>query len=258
MSYRNFQKPPSHQQMNTVDWIKWMRANKVLHTFLPTPDPTCDFCGAPCGKGWPFCPDCRTMSRHLDSLIVGSYSLHRDLESLLGTYKSGGPSTRWQATPLGCLFWAIMYKHRDCILEELGPNPIFTYVPSNDRRRTFDHIFEILNSVENQWVAPPWLKDVVVRDRTHPRPARKQVEPRAYTVNYDLTGRTVLLFDDLWTTGASMASAAAALKSAGAEKVVGVVLGRHLSPNNEWGDAPRIRTEVAARGWNIDECALCS
>jgi predicted amidophosphoribosyltransferase len=257
VTYRLFDKPAESNSMNTGDWIRWMKRNDVLHTFLPAPQPTCGFCGAPCGEGYPTCPDCRSMTAYVDSLVVGSYSLHPDLESLIGTYKSGLRKNRWQAMPLGSLFWAIMYKHADCFAEALGPNPIYTYVPSDDEKRPFDHLYEILNGVEDQWTQPPWLPDLVVRDRSHPRPARKAVAPEAYEVRYDVRGRSVLLFDDLWTSGASMSSAAAALKSVGAEKVVGVVLGRHLNPNNSWGEAPRIRTEVAARGWNLDTCALC-
>jgi hypothetical protein len=46
-----------------------------------------------------------------------------------------------------------------------------------------------------------------------------------------LTGATVLLLDDTWTSGASAQSAAAALKLAGARSVVTVILGRHLNPS---------------------------
>ena len=65
----------------------------------------------------------------------------------------------------------------------------------------------------------------------------------------------MLLIDDTWTTGANAQSAAAALKSAGAERVAAVVIGRHL--NREWHENDR-RLRGITRPFDWDRCALCA
>ncbi len=70
-----------------------------------------------------------------------------------------------------------------------------------------------------------------------------------------LDGRSVLLIDDTWTTGANAQSAAAALKSAGAGRVAAVVIGRHL--NREWHENDR-RLRGITRPFDWSHCALCA
>src|SRR5581483_6383331 len=70
-----------------------------------------------------------------------------------------------------------------------------------------------------------------------------------------LDNASVLLIDDTWTTGASAQSAAATLKSAGAQRVAAVVIGRHL--NREWHENDR-RIRGIARPFEWQACALCA
>jgi hypothetical protein len=70
-----------------------------------------------------------------------------------------------------------------------------------------------------------------------------------------LDGEPVLLIDDMWTTGASAQSAAAALKEAGAGVVAALVVGRHV--NRDWGRNDRhLRALPAPHDWDL--CPLCA
>ena len=64
----------------------------------------------------------------------------------------------------------------------------------------------------------------------------------------------MLLIDDTWTTGANAQAAAAALKAAGAARVAGAVIGRHLNRGWHHNDR-RIRSLPHPFDWS--RCALC-
>jgi predicted amidophosphoribosyltransferase len=73
----------------------------------------------------------------------------------------------------------------------------------------------------------------------------REMRPDSYSVVTDVVNRSVLLVDDTWTSGASLQSAAVALKRAGGTRVVGLVIGRHL-------DVP-----TAPHPFDWDVCAVC-
>jgi orotate phosphoribosyltransferase len=85
------------------------------------------------------------------------------------------------------------------------------------------------------------------------------VNPRAFSAEkYEPTiaieGKSVLLIDDTWTTGANAQSAAAALKAAGAGPIGAVVIGRHV--NREWRHNDRhLKQLVTPFDW--ESCVLC-
>jgi orotate phosphoribosyltransferase len=83
-------------------------------------------------------------------------------------------------------------------------------------------------------------------------PHRFDVE--RYEALADLRWQSVLLIDDTWTTGASAQSAAAALKAAGAGKVVAAVIGRHV--NRDWHENDQRLRALPDFAWS--RCALCA
>jgi predicted amidophosphoribosyltransferase len=255
MAYRQFIEPVLTDN-TTSAWREWMKNQSVLHDYRPTPKGACPKCGQPGSGDYPSCWDCRQMRGYLDGFIPGSYSLESGLESLVATFKDGGPGAQWQSMPLGTILSSIFRKHGSCIARALGPDPIYTWVPSDDRARGFDHLEAIIRGVQGGYENRPWDKDVIARDFDHVRPARKSVQSEAYIVKKDVSGRSVLLFDDLWTTGASMISAAKALKQNGAATVVGVTLGRQFNHKNTFGNAQEILVEIQSRGWMLDDCNL--
>jgi orotate phosphoribosyltransferase len=83
--------------------------------------------------------------------------------------------------------------------------------------------------------------------------AERAVDPGKFNPTADLEGEAVLLIDDTWTTGASVQSAAAALKTAGAGPVGVVVIGRHI--NDDYGANAR-RLKELSRPFEWERCAL--
>ena len=75
----------------------------------------------------------------------------------------------------------------------------------------------------------------------------RKMRPECYEVTVDVRGKSVLLVDDTWTSGSSLQSAAVALKRAGATRVAGLVIGRHL-------DEPR---PAASTRFDWAVCGLC-
>lgn len=56
----------------------------------------------------------------------------------------------------------------------------------------------------------------------------REFDSNRYRVIADLSGKSVLLLDDTWTSGGHAQSAAHTLAGAGAETVALVVIGRHV------------------------------
>ena len=85
-----------------------------------------------------------------------------------------------------------------------------------------------------------WCHPTADRWRRVLQPADPAVLDRSfsearYVADGAAEGKRVLLIDDTWTTGGAMQSAAAALRQAGAQAVAGIVIGRHLHLDFEWG-----------------------
>lgn len=78
-------------------------------------------------------------------------------------------------------------------------------------------------------------------------------EADRYAATMPLDGKSVLLIDDTWTTGASAQSATYALSQAGARKVGMIVVGRHIDP--DFADhATRLRQ--LPRRFDFSRCAV--
>jgi orotate phosphoribosyltransferase len=61
----------------------------------------------------------------------------------------------------------------------------------------------------------------------------RDFDPQRFRAEERLSGESVLLLDDTWTTGSSARSASHVLLEAGASSVALVVIGRHLRPEYE-------------------------
>jgi orotate phosphoribosyltransferase len=72
----------------------------------------------------------------------------------------------------------------------------------------------------------------------------------------DVTAATVLVVDDTWTSGVSMASVGYCLRQAGAAAVVGLPLGRQVG-SNDYGTTRALRDQILEREWTLSTCVLC-
>ena len=76
-----------------------------------------------------------------------------------------------------------------------------------------------------------------------------------FRVTESVQGARVLLFDDTFTRGPTIFSAAAALQDAGAAIVGPLVLGRHIQPT--WPASGALLAWLAERPWDVARCCRC-
>jgi predicted amidophosphoribosyltransferase len=205
-------------------------------------------------EGYDWCWPCVHGGRCLDAVAPISYSVSGGpLHAMLASYKrEHGPQARAFEVRLAAVLWRYLELHEQCIAHAASVErfDLVTTVPSSDRQRDARHP---LRRIVGQLTEP-------VRDRYRRllRPSVAVSEPREFDIErfeicQELNGRSVLLIDDTWTTGASAQSAAAALKAAGATAVAAVVIGRYL--NGDWQDN-RTRLRVMPRPFRWEPCAL--
>ncbi|MCD9197472.1 ComF family protein [Aeromicrobium wangtongii] len=263
-NYRGFSKPQfADGQHSVLDWMNWLDSLGALAPFAPRPLESCSMCGGPVGLSYEgdrfaYCAHCRAYTRSIDLLVPAVYSFTNTIESMLHRYKDFGDQYRWLNLPLGSLTSMFVRDHLACIDNHLGGIDVVVKIPSNNRTRGFDHLDLLLNSVEGG--ATLNLDDeVLTRDHTVTRPRRGELKPEAYdVVDEAVAGRTVLVFDDLWTSGSSAASAAAALKNAGADTVAVMTIGRQLNGANGYENSADLVTEARERDWEGSGCVVCS
>lgn len=160
----------------------------------------------------------------------------KQLARVLSQYKySHSADVRRQFTSeLAYVLATFLARHLGC----LGEVDLVTVVPSSQGRtpRLVDVLGRRISLTSGRFAEV--LATKCKNDR--------RMRPDCYAA-VDVQGQNVLLVDDTWTSGASLQSAAVALKRAGATRVVGLVLGRHLDEPSPPDSAP----------FDWDECCLC-
>jgi predicted amidophosphoribosyltransferase len=103
---------------------------------------------------------------------------------------------------------------------------LVTWAPTTDQRRRargFDHAELLARKVASELGRPCW--SVLVREPGPPQTGRTLVERRdgpSFGARRTVMGASVLVVDDVVTTGATLAAAARALRTVGAARVLGV------------------------------------
>ncbi|PBC78923.1 putative amidophosphoribosyltransferase [Streptomyces sp. TLI_235] len=261
MAYKQFTRPNDRSKWYVDDWLEWLKVQDVTPQALPTDEGICALCRQPTktdalGIHYQRCYECRSYGVYLDGLVPICYSLNAGLEGMI--YKAKNEqSASWLAAPLVCLLWKFLDGHRSCLEDRYGgPFEILTTVPSHTETRSgddhLDSLLKVAPAFYEQWDTGVLTK--TASNGAHTR--RKEIARDLFVVTpgREVTGKRILLFDDTFTSGGTMASAAYALKQGGARSVVGITLGRQL--NADWAPSQALVTQLRGRRLNLDVCPV--
>ncbi len=221
---------------------------------------TCALCHSPTpvgSQGTPFerCYNCqKAYSLVLDGFVPMCYSVHEGLESILWRAKND-PAAEWLRLPLGSLLWSFIHQHGDCVARTYGgPFDVRIAIPSHaSARGGVDHLKMVIGSVEG--MSGDWDFEILRKNSsTKAADRRRRIDPNLFASDASVEGRRVLLLDDTFTSGGTMASAAYALKQSGARVVVGLAFGRQLAA--DWGNSQSLIATLPSRTLDLSDCAV--
>jgi ComF family protein len=197
----------------------------------------------------------RGCPRHGESrLLLAGPAFLSPLDRILHSFKYEGGSALapWVASLL---------PEPPGLREDLGREYLLVPVSLHSHRRArrgFDQAALIAHDASARWGIP--VVEALVRVRDHEPQARLDPERRRSNVagafrarlGNAVLGRSVLLVDDVATTGATLLAAAAALEAAGARWILSLTASHGGDPDRvlgrEQGAAPARQGEVAAHG----------
>jgi ComF family protein len=200
---------------------------KAIPPLLP---PFCQHCGSPSVMTG-MCQSCRYHPPHLHGLRAVSI-YQEPLRSYIHALKYDG-KTRL-AEPLGQLL-AQAYTRYGFQVDAIISVPLH---PERQQQRGYNHA-ELLAEVCSSLVGVPLYSDMVQRQRATPAQVGLAANQRYQNMagaflctpafaSGTLSGRRILIIDDVCTTGATLEACAAPLYAAGAAAVLGLVLARPM------------------------------
>jgi hypothetical protein len=202
-------------------------------------------------EGYQNCYPCAQQSRSTDltadAVVPISYALKGTQHAHnLASYKFKRPSqgANRALLALGLVF---LRWHRPCLEDRAGgPLTHLTVVPSTRRRPGQHPLLALLGPHTS-------LPALQASDTGIYPPEDRMFHPDRFSAQMTAAGARILLLDDTWTTGARVQSLSHTFKSAGAQAVVAVVLGRHL---NSAHDGSKALVDKARRDtFDIRRCA---
>jgi predicted amidophosphoribosyltransferase len=179
--------------------------------------------------------------------------VHDGLEGALWKVKNDA-SSGWLQLPLASLLWTFLDKHLKCIEDAYGgPFDMGITVPSSKQRNGINHLDDLLSCIQTWPVA--WRQGILSKQRGEAAAERRQrIVPDLFAADPGVNGKRILLLDDTFTSGGTMASAARALRDAGATCVVGISFGRQLNVNRE--EARDLIAELPRRSLDLETCPV--
>lgn len=240
--------------MPTVAELSDPYSNFMLNPASPSEERVCPVCLTFLGEGYENCVSCDRVPHHADVVVPISYSVHfEQLHTALAKYKRDPVESvaRRFEIELAAVLWRFLRDHEACVARAAGVEAFdrVTTVPSGDVDRDETHP---LRRIVATLVRPTSSRFVRALLRSDREVAERAVDVGKYTVVSPVAGSSCLLVDDTWTTGASVQSAAGALKTAGASSVGVVVIGRHI--HRDWGDNDA-RLRALPRPFDWTRCA---
>ena len=195
----------------------------------------CRIChGAP-RAGYGECLSCRRTTSQVSSptslvVPISLYAIPSQLHAILWGYKNTSDQAvrGRQVVQVAAIVGRFLHQHRACIAGVAGTHfDAITVVPSS-RGRPGSHPLEqaigLLPSLASM-LAP------LLRPGADPIGEERHASDHAFEALKSATGRSVLIVDDTFTTGARVQSAASALHSAGAHVIAALVVGRVMRPD---------------------------
>lgn len=215
----------------------------------------CRVCHGPAGAGYARCFQC---SRHAelagrgmlaDAVVPVSYAVRGTIfASDLWRYKYWRDSTPAMRASLVALLMVFLEEHGQCVWRaaQMPVPDRLAVVPSGYGREGMHPLLRLMT---------PYLRLPPVRVTLSPGRQGRDLDMRRFTADDSVAGANVLMLDDTWVSGASVQSAAGALKAAGAERVAVVVLGRHVNPSDPW--VADLLTRLGGARYDPAKCAIC-
>ncbi|MFE2646444.1 ComF family protein [Streptomyces nigra] len=209
----------------------------------------------PQGTHYARCFPCNSgrYSTALRGFVPICYSVHEGLEGALWRVKNEDASS-WLQLPLASLLWTFLNSHLKCIEGAYGGAfDLGVTVPSSKQRNGVNHLDALLSCIQT-WPVP-WKRGLLTKMRSEPAAERRQqIVSDLFSADPSVNGRRILLLDDTFTSGGTMASAAHALRDAGASCVVGISFGRQLNVNRE--EARDLISELPQRPLDLETCRV--
>lgn len=239
-------------------------SSRLEHYLVPVPsggEAVCSVCHSVTHDGYRTCYPCHQARLVLSdscldatacvSLAPKGTQLARDLF----TYKRANVPARHRRerlVGLSALLWRWLWHHERCLATQAGSSDfdLVTTVPSTSGRNTEHPLTVLVAGIVHG--TQQRTRSVLSRNRTDVAP-REQAADR-FVATPDVRGLDVLIVDDTWTTGATIQSASAAVKQAGANKVAGVAIGRWFHP--EYRDNTAWLAEAKRARWSWQTCCL--
>ena len=236
-----------------------------LLPMLPSQDDVCEICFQ-WSDGFPVCHACREIRATLRRSDIDVAAINLLPISL---------ASQWDA--LAKALWG--YKNNDDAAVRAGYAPkienlLHDFVAEHGKclgaasgGRTFDAITWVPSAQGDRVGRPHPLAQMVHRApwnhqrtsellrRTEAIVNNHKIHPRRFETVASVSGKSVLVVDDTWTTGANAMSAAWTLRNAGATVVSIVVIGRWNDPQyREYGIYRRHANDV---GFDMNCCVYC-
>lgn len=169
-------------------------------------------------------------------------SLHAErLHRRLRDYKEADDNEerREHALVLAALLGLFLDNHQDC----LGANPDFVVTVPSTQRDALTEVVKLLPSLR--------AKHIRALNATGSSAA-----PRYELNTRQVDGQRVLLLDDTFTRGKSIAAAHTTLADGGATIIGPLVIGRHFRPN--FPTSVDLWDCLQSHTWSLDRCGICA